>query len=187
VRRRGDGVGVANLDVVAQRTDSFDLARLRLSAGQGRRLQLHVAVDDFNLGGERYAVEPGPLPVTLDVSRMTGGGFSLRLRFHAALQGACMRCLEPAAPGFEVDAREVDQPGGGEELDSPYVSPDGALDLRAWTRDALALALPAQVVCRENCAGLCAVCGANLNLEPDHAHEPDPDPRWEKLRELRFE
>ena len=188
MHRGGRRGGIATLDdVVAQRTDSFDLARLRLTSGQGRRLALHVAVDDFGLGGERYAVVPAPAPVTLDVARMMGGGFSLRLRFHAALQGACMRCLEPASPGFEVDAREVDQPGGGEELDSPYVSSDGALDLRGWTRDALALALPAQVVCREDCAGLCSVCGANLNLEPDHAHEPDPDPRWEKLRELRFE
>lgn len=172
---------------MAQRTDSFDLARLRLSSGQGRRLQLHVAVDELGLAGERYSVGPVPMPVTLDVSRMMGNGFSLRLRFHAVLEGVCMRCLEPAAPGFDVDVRDVDQPGGGEELDSPYVSPDGALDLRAWARDALALALPTQVVCREDCAGLCAVCGANLNLEPGHAHEPDPDPRWAKLKELRFE
>jgi uncharacterized protein len=172
---------------VAQRTDTFDLARLQLTPGQGRRLELHAAVDELDLGGEPYSVGPVPMPVTLDVARMMGGGLSLRLRFHAELTGACMRCLEPATPGFDVDAREVDQPGGGEELDSPYVSSDGALDLRAWARDALALALPTQVVCREDCAGLCAVCGANLNLEPDHAHEPEPDPRWAKLRELRLE
>lgn len=170
-----------------QRTDTFDLARLQLTTGQGRRLELHVAVDEFELGGERYRVEPAPIPVTLDVSRMTGGGFSLRMRFRAELHGACMRCLEPAAPGFDVDAREVDQPGDGEELDSPYVSPDAALELAAWARDALALALPAQVICREDCAGLCAVCGENLNEAHDHAHEPEPDPRWAKLKELRLE
>jgi uncharacterized protein len=168
------------------RTDTFDLGRLQLSSGQGRRIDLGVAVDDLDLGGEGYAVEPAPLPVVLDVSRMTGGGYSLRLRFRAELHGACMRCLEAASPGFDVDAREVDQPGGGEELDSPYVSPDALLDLRAWTNDALALALPAQIVCREDCAGLCAVCGASLNDDPDHAHEAEPDPRWAKLRELRW-
>ena len=56
-----------------------------------------------------------------------------------------MRCLEPAAPSFEVDAREVSQPGGGEELSSPYVA-DEELALAQWARDALALALPAQIV-----------------------------------------
>jgi uncharacterized protein len=98
-----------------------------------------------------------------------------------------MRCLEPAAPGFDIDAREVDQPGGGDELDSPYVDSDAVLDLRGWARDALALAIPAQIVCREDCAGLCPTCGASLNDDPDHAHEREPDPRWAKLRELRLE
>ncbi len=172
---------------MAQRTDSFDLARLGLIAGQGRSLELEVPVDDFELGGQRYSLDPAQVPVTLDVARMTGGGYSLRLRFHARLAGACMRCLEPASPGFDIDAREIEQPGGGEELESPYVSPDAELDLRGWVRDALALALPSQIVCREDCAGLCAECGANLNQDPDHAHEREPDPRWAKLRELNFE
>jgi PAS domain S-box-containing protein len=62
------------------------------------------------------------------------------------------------------------------------------LDLAAWARDALALALPAQVVCRDDCAGLCPLCGENLNTAgPDHHHERAPDPRWAKLRELRLE
>jgi uncharacterized protein len=172
---------------VPQRTDSFDLARLSLAVGQGRRLELHVVVDEFDLGGEHYGLASSPLPVTLDVSRMTGNGYSLRLRFHAALAGPCMRCLEPASPGFDIDAREVDQPGGGEELDSPYVSADSVLDLRSWANDALSLAMPAALLCREDCAGLCAVCGANLNEAHDHAHEAEPDPRWAKLKELKLD
>jgi uncharacterized protein len=115
---------------------------------------------------------------------MTGGGYSLRLRFATRVAGPCMRCLEPAAPAFEIDAREVHQPGGGEELDSPYVGEDGILDLRGWAHDALALALPVQLLCRPDCAGLCPVCGADLNADPGHAHEREPDPRWAKLREL---
>jgi uncharacterized protein len=59
------------------------------------------------------------------------------------------------------------------------------LDVSAWTRDALALATPDQVLCRFDCAGLCPVCGTNLNeAGPEHAHERAPDPRWAKLREL---
>jgi uncharacterized protein len=38
-----------------------------------------------------------------------------------------------------------------------------------------------------DCAGLCPEWGANLNVDPEHAHESEPDPRWAKLRELRFE
>ena len=85
-----------------------------------------------------------------------------------------------------VDAREVDQPNGGEELTSPYVDGD-QLDLHAWAHDAFALAMPAQVLCLPDCLGLCPQCGANLNADPAHAHEAAPDPRWAKLRELKLE
>jgi DUF177 domain-containing protein len=170
-----------------QRTDVFELAPLGLRSGDGRRLDLHVSLGPFHYGGEPYAVAPVLVPVRLDVSRTTGMGWALRLRFTAGLEGPCMRCLEPAGPQFEVDAREVSQPGGGEELSSPYMGDDDELDLAAWARDALALALPAQITCREDCAGLCGQCGANLNEEPEHHHEPAPDPRWAKLSELKFE
>jgi uncharacterized protein len=167
--------------------DSFDLAALRLTSGEGRRIELAVSIDQFDLGGERYAAEPPRIDATLEVSKTTGDGYALRLRFTARLEGPCMRCLSPAMPEIEVDAREVSQPSGGEELQSPYVV-DGVLDLRAWARDALALALPNQILCRPGCAGLCPICGADLNeAGPEHSHESAPDPRWAKLEELKFD
>jgi uncharacterized protein len=171
-------------------TDVLDLGGLRLSAGEGRGFELAVHVDPLTLGGERYEVQPAAPSVRLDVSRMTGNGYALRLRFGATLVGACMRCLKDAAPQVEVDAREVDRPGGGEELSSPYLQ-DETLDLTGWARDAFALALPTQVLCREDCAGLCPVCAADLNdldpARPEHVHERAPDPRWAKLSELKLE
>jgi uncharacterized protein len=168
------------------RTDSFDLGSLDLSAGEARRLHLDVGLGELELAGQRY-VTPDGVPVVLDVSRMVGGGYAMRLRTTATLSGPCMRCLEPAAPAIELDVREVDQPGGGEELSSPYVA-DHVLDVASWAHDALVLALPAQVVCRPDCAGLCPECGENLNeADLDHHHDPPPDPRWAALRELRFD
>lgn len=172
---------------MALRTDTFDLSGLHVSSGEGRRLELAVAIEPFELSGERYEVTPGQIPARFDVSRMRGDGYALRLRFAAQLNGPCMRCLEPATPSFEVDAREVSQPGEGEELESPYIEHD-LLDVQGWARDALALALPAQMLCRPDCAGLCSVCGADLNVAgPDHAHDREPDPRWAKLSEVRFD
>jgi uncharacterized protein len=171
---------------MAGRTDSLDLPGLRLTSGEGRRLDLEVSLEGLEFGGESYDV-PRTTPVRLDVSRTTGDGYALRLRFSAALSGPCMRCLTDASPQFDVDAREVSVPGAGVELESPYVT-DGVLDLGGWARDALVLALPAQILCRPDCAGLCPVCGEDLNLAgPDHRHESEPDPRWSKLSELRFD
>ena len=169
------------------RTDSFDIGRLRLVSGQGRTFDLHVALGSFEFGSERYATVPELTPVTRDVSKMTGNGLALRVRFAAAVEGPCMRCLKPAAPVFSVDVREVNQPGGGEELQSPYVDAADQLDLGKWARDAYVLTLPQTLLCREDCAGLCPECGADLNDEPGHAHEREPDPRWAALRELKLE
>lgn len=172
---------------MAARTDTFDLAGLRLTSGEGRKLDLDIAIDPFQLGNDTYKVQPASIPVQLQVSRTTGNGYALRLRFTADLAGPCMRCLEPAQPTFEVDAREVSQPGAGDELDSPYVK-EGELALGAWAHDALALVLPAALLCQDDCAGLCPVCGVNLNSAgPEHHHEAEPDPRWAKLSELKFE
>ncbi|MGI8659812.1 MAG: YceD family protein [Thermoleophilaceae bacterium] len=181
---------------MAHRADSFDLATLRLSSGEAASVDLTVTVDRLEFAGERYAPAGGEAGVRLDVSRTTGAGYALRLRYGVELEGPCMRCLEPAVTVVEIDAREVDQPDGGdagggetggdEDLRSPYMQHD-ELDLRAWTRDALALALPTQIVCREDCRGLCPVCGESLNADPEHAHEPEHDPRWAKLSELKLE
>lgn len=171
---------------MAALTDSFDLGSLSMSPGEGRRLSLEVGLDDVEFSDQTYAVVPARAPVTVDVSQMTGGGWSLRLRFEAALEGPCMRCLTAARPAYSVDAREIDQENGGEELDSPYIEGD-ELDLRGWARDALALELPAQILCKPDCAGLCPQCGLDLNENPGHEHEREPDPRWAALKDLEFE
>ena len=170
---------------MAQRTQIFDLGTLGLHSGEGRTLELEVPIEPFELAGQQYATKGGSVPVTLDVSHMTSG-YALRMRYSVRLDGPCMRCLEQATPTFAVDSYEVHQPGAGDpDLLSPYMGEE--LDVAGWARDALALALPAQIKCRPDCAGLCPKCGANLNEDPGHAHESGPDQRWAKLSELKFD
>jgi uncharacterized protein len=166
--------------------DLFDLETLQLRPGEGRRLESDVQLDPLMLAGERYTVPGGAVATRLDVSR-TVSGYALRMQFEAPLEGACMRCMGPAAQAIAVDAREVDQPGEDEELHSPYLDA-GVLDIRAWARDALVLAMPTQIVCTDECRGLCPECGVNLNeLDPEeHRHEAAGDPRWAKLRDLEL-
>jgi uncharacterized protein len=178
------------LESMEQRADTFGLGGLRMSSGEGRRFDLAVALGGLELGGEQYQTEPEVVPVRLDVSRTTADGYALRIRFEVGVTGPCMRCLADAAPTFAIDAREVSQPGGGDDLESPYVSEVApvVLDLRDWARDALVLEIPKLLVCRPDCLGLCAICGADLNQAgPDHGHEPTPDPRWAKLSELHLD
>lgn len=166
----------------------IDLARLALDHGQGRRLEVELRPGAIYLGGQGYDPAQEISPGRLDVSR-TSGGWALRLRFGTTLAGACVRCLEPAEFALEVDTREVDEEGAtDEELRSPYVEA-AAVDVGRWADDALVLAMPQQPLCRQDCAGLCGVCGASLNeADPaDHEHGGRRDPRWAKLDQLRPE
>jgi uncharacterized protein len=166
---------------------TYDLAGLRLSPGEGRRLELNVPIEALELGGERYEARPHGVGLTLNVSKMMGGGYALKLALSAALTGPCMRCLKEAAPQVAVQAREVDVPGEGEELESPYLTGE-VVDVAAWARDAFALAAPVKVLCREDCAGLCPECAADLNeAGPEHTHERAKDARWAKLSELKLD
>jgi uncharacterized protein len=165
-----------------------DLERLALSSGQARAFELELGLEPIVLAGQSYAPVGGKIDATVDVSR-TSTGYALRLRFATELRGPCVRCLEPAASALEIDSREVDQPAANdEELRSPYVT-DGNLDVGRWANDALVLAFPTQPLCREDCAGLCAVCGESLNdADPAaHRHGSGGDPRMAKLRDLKLD
>ena len=161
------------------------LHRLRLRSGERRRVPLNVELASFVLGGQQYELSPASVPSELGVS-LAADTTVFELRFHARLIGPCMRCLGPAEVAIDVSARELHNPEApqADDLRSEYVG-DDALDVGAWARDAIALALPEQILCRPDCAGLCPVCGKDLNAEP-HEHLADQlDPRWAALESLR--
>ncbi len=107
---------------------------------------------------------------------------------RAALEGECVRCLEPISEEIEVrfqelfvyDDREVDP---DEELEVSKLQ-DDLVDLEPLLRDAVVLALPFQPLCEDDCPGLCAECGARLADDPDHTHGEPVDPRWAALATL---
>ena len=164
---------------------AIDLRTLRLRPGEVRRETVDVDLEPFVLGGQRYEGAPATIPVQLEISQASGATvFDVKLDVHVS--GACMRCLGFAEIGRHVHAREfhdLDAPPS-DELHSDYVV-DEHLLLSAWVRDAVALELPAQILCRDDCAGLCPVCGKDLNVEPHEHLERDPDPRWAALEALR--
>ena len=166
----------------------IDLSRLTLRSGEGKRLELAVALEPFELGGQTYVAEPRAPLVRLEISRQAGG-FAFHISFTVGLEGPCMRCLDQAQMEIEVEAREVDQAAtDDEELRSPYVSEE-ELEISRWAHDATVLAMPTTFLCRSDCKGLCPICGESLNdADPaDHEHEAAPDPRWSALDELKFD
>jgi len=164
---------------------TFSLRTLRLRPGEEFRDEIELELEPFELGGQRYLPVPERVPADLRVSRASTGTV-FELGFRVRLHGPCYRCLEDAVLELPIAAREYQatNPDGAEELTTQYVTND-KLDLVGWARDATALELPDKILCRDDCAGLCPVCGRNLSDEP-HVHEDEPlDPRWSGLAELR--
>ena len=112
--------------------------------------------------------------------------------------GECARCLEPLTLDLEVTFQELftypaadgddgaDDDGATSEAAGDVHLLDGdLLDLEPVLRDAVVLALPLAPLCREDCPGLCAECGARLaDAGPGHGHGDGTDPRWAALRVL---
>jgi len=163
----------------------FNLRNARLRSGEQLREDVEVQLEPLVIGGQEYLPTPDPTPAVLTITRATTGTV-FELAFRVALHGPCFRCLADTDLELPIHAREYQatNPGGDEELRSPYVE-DDRLDLSSWARDAVALELPDKILCRPDCAGLCPACGRDLNAEP-HAHEEDEgDPRWAALEALR--
>ena len=164
---------------------SLDLRTLRLRPGEEHRDEIEVDLEPYELGGQRYVPGAEHVPGELVVTRASTGTV-FELRFRVRLHGPCYRCLADAVLDLPIAAREYQatSPGDAEELVTQYVD-DDRLDVAGWARDAIALALPDKILCRPDCAGLCAVCGRNLNEEPHVHDEAEPDPRWAVLEGLR--
>ncbi len=165
-------------------TTSFSLRQVRLRPGEEYRDAVEVELAPFDYGGARYLPVPAQVPAAFAMTRaLTGTVFELD--FTARLHGPCYRCLGDAVLEVPIRAREYQaEKPEGEEMVTPYLTDDN-LDLSAWAHDAIALALPDKILCRPDCAGLCPVCGENLNDDP-HTHEDETvDERWAALEALK--
>jgi uncharacterized protein len=165
----------------------FELRQLKLRIGEEFQDEVEIALEPITLAGQRYIPVPEKVKAQLAVNQASGGKV-FRLQFTGALFGPCYRCLGDAEIVEHLDLTEYQatDPQDDEELKTPYLA-DERLDLSAWARDALVLALPEQILCKPDCAGLCPICGRDLNVEP-HEHDIDrTDPRWAALAALRDE
>jgi uncharacterized protein len=127
----------------------------------------------------------------------------------APLNVPCRRCLTPVALDLPVDfeltlvpADEYEDESADPEDDAPHRRSGGSfelgeaeedtysgkvVDLDPIVREQLLLALPGYPVCRDDCKGLCPVCGGNLNEKECGCDRHVPDPRWAGLKGFKVE
>jgi uncharacterized protein len=134
---------------------------------------------------------------SLDEVRLTvekdGEAVVVRGGLVASVPRECGRCLEPftVTVSPEVDARFVSsRHGRGEEMELAVddletdVYDNGVVDLTALLETETTLQLPMKPLCREECRGLCSICGGNRNVTACGCEASAADPRWAPLKSL---
>ncbi|HEY8457023.1 MAG TPA: YceD family protein [Actinopolymorphaceae bacterium] len=162
----------------------LDTRELGRRPGAQRKLRLTVAAP-AGLGTDVLGVPEGST-LDLDVRlEAVVEGVLATGTVRALLEGECVRCLEALERTLEVELQELyAYPESGVGPDEAGRLEGDLLDLEPVVRDSVVLALPYQPLCRDDCPGLCAQCGARLADEPDHRHEAEIDPRWAALTSL---
>jgi uncharacterized protein len=145
---------------------------------------------EFDPLGELAATSPGESEVPPGgIARLEGRlesieeGIVVAAKVSSSWLGVCRRCAAPTGGDLfvEVHERYVEHPGTDQEA---YQLQGDLLDLGPMIRDAIVLELPLAPLCREDCEGLCAQCGADLNTGLCGCEAPG-DPRWATLDVLR--
>jgi uncharacterized protein len=169
----------------------LDTRELGRRPGSQRQMSF-TAEAPAELGIEILSVPEGsPIDIDLRLEAVMEGVLVTGTA-DADLDGECSRCLEPIEDTIHVDLQELfvyddhdDRGSRPDDLDDDVSRLEGDLiDLEPLLRDAVVLALPFQPLCRDDCPGLCAECGARLADDPDHRHDAPIDPRWAALGDV---
>lgn len=132
---------------------------------------------------------------TAELLGNTLGEIRIRGRLKVTMETECDRCLEaarfPIASDFDLFYRPSDTGPRGEEVAISDAESEvgfyegGGVDLKEILREYILLAMPMQRVCRENCLGICPVCGQNRNVRACECSEEAVDDRWSALRNFK--
>jgi len=163
---------------------------LKAPTGAARRFHLSEEIEDIDKDLRVVA----PLEGTLALIR-TADGVLVSASLETVVELECSRCLEPFTMKVELEIEEEFEPSvdvhtGAKlpvlatEVDATTVDEHHVLDLTEVARQSIFLALPLNPVCTRDCAGLCPVCGQNLNQRVCQCVTETTDPRLEVLRQL---
>jgi uncharacterized protein len=149
----------------------------------------------FETDGEGIALGPGIAGSVVVDARLEKTGKQIYLTAAAKATGSfsCDRCLagfqQELAPRYRMtyllDVGEAEQFDPAEvQVISPSLT---VIDITEDVRQTLLLAVPLKLLCRDECRGLCPICGANRNTVSCECTDQPADSRWDALKNLRTE
>lgn len=163
-------------------TLTISVAELLGQPGRYRDISVTHAIRDLRTALAR--LDDAPVTGTLRAESVVEG-ILVTGRVSGQISAECARCLAGLGSGVEVEVCELFASGSPEPDDDVYRVGGTEIHLEPMLRDALTLALPLNPLCRRDCKGLCAGCGADLNATECACSDDTTDPRWAQLDALR--
>jgi uncharacterized protein len=167
----------------------FNVAQL-LREEIGSRRKYDFAEQALPLGDE---MELRQLRGTVRFTRTPSGVLAL-VKAHGTVNAECNRCLAIAPQQidlqFDDEFHSKIEVNTGAPLPKPddedpfFIDEAHCVDLGEALREYTLLAMPMQPLCREDCKGLCPICGKDRNVDPCACAENDGDDRFAVLRSL---
>lgn len=156
----------------------------------GKTLQMEVPVqlEYFEFEGVQYEFVYKD-PVKILVTNLGERRVSIDATTKLALNIPCNRCLENVKTDFDIQiSKEVDfhktEEERAKELDELNYISGYNLDVDILVYDEILIDFPMQVLCNENCKGICNVCGTNLNKGTCDCETEGMDPRMSAIRDI---
>jgi uncharacterized protein len=171
---------------------SLNLAKIRTPEGHFERV---YKPDELRAESDVYSIV-APVSLTFDIFK-DKDRFRLAGRVATTLEVSCSRCLDPFTVAVDApfdlryqplapNAVEVEREIGSDDLDTAYYEND-EIDLEQLMQEQFILALPMKPLCKDDCRGLCATCGTNLNKATCDCSPQWEDPRLAGLKALKKE
>jgi uncharacterized protein len=133
---------------------------------------------------EGMALQPtAPVTVKGKVTN-TGEGFLVEAELSLTYEANCDRCLQKFSQTQKIELKEEFVAGRSPSDETVYSFSGDLLDLTQCMSDQIMLALPMKLLCSPTCRGLCAACGANLNLEVCQCPPQQTNHQFEILKKL---
>ena len=159
----------------------INASELRRQPGAHKHVELVIPPADLDVGDDRVT---GDVVVAVDLES-TIDGIVVGGTASVGWSGTCRRCLRPIDGVAVANVDELYQ----DRVTDPDAFPiEGEqLDLAPMTRELVLLELPDAPLCRDDCAGICAVCGRDRNVEPCDCDDTVRDERWAVLDDLELD
>jgi uncharacterized protein len=169
-----------------------EITEMMLNLGRVGERETYSFDGVFSIETDEGATASCDTKVTGTVARR-GGRLLLGVRVRSSIHVECSRCLDEFDLGIESDfdlvfhrEERARLPEGMDEEDFILLTDDleKRFDIFPRVRESILLELPIRFLCKENCMGLCAKCGANLNEGDCGCSKEAGDPRWDDLKKL---